>query len=403
MIHSYNKLLADMVLSNMEDSIDKQPQPIAYSTKSNKMIGGKRVRLHPQVGHTAYSTDPSTLISHDNLLFDSNIYGGYSGAGQGNENEYGGSFWDDIGNGLKNVGKEVILPIGKEVAKDALKSYLTGGDMFDDAKHLLSNGDIVNDVSHMPIKDLIDHAKSGFDALTKKLKGGDIGSDILNGLKQAIPFIAPLMMGLGRKPRTGILHHIHPSYSHMYSLVKHAHSKGGDVGSDILNALKQAIPYVAPLMMGLGRGGSFFGDIGHGLKNIGSEVFNDVIIPTGKEVGKSVLKSYLTKGAGKRGRPKKGGDIGSDILNGLKGILNETPLGLLGLGKRGRPKKGGENGTALYQGGASELYPPTIAKGGKRGVKKGTSKRGDLIKKVMKEKGCNLAQASAYIKQHNLY
>jgi hypothetical protein len=59
--------------------------------------------------------------------------------------------------------------------------------------------------------------------------------------------------------------------------------------------------------------------------------------------------------------------------------------------KRGRPAK--------MCGGAGELYPPAVAKGGKRG----STARGALIKKVMKEQGLNLGQASKYIKEHNLY
>jgi len=73
----------------------------------------------------------------------------------------------------------------------------------------------------------------------------------------------------------------------------------------------------------------------------------------------------------------------------------------------GRPRK------ALH-GGASELYPPSVAKGGARKSTKKTTKkttksvsnkkseRGQLISKIMKEKGLNLGQASKYIKEHNL-
>ena len=458
---SYNKFISDLVLKNIEGDIKNMPQPHAFSNEQQlhmslqggfnetktehvpTMYGGKRVRSHPQCGHTAYSTEPATLLSSDNLMFDHGIYGGDNlrGSGQGNENLYmGGSFWDDIGNGLKNVGSQVIndviLPVGKEVGKDALKSYLKGGDMLEDA---------VENISDRSVKNLLANAKKGFDSLTRKLKGGDVGSDILNGLKSVASTIVPFLSGLGRKPKNSILDHIHPVLSHLHALVKHAHSKGGNVGDDILNGLKQAIPIVAPLLMGLGRGGSLFGDI----KNFGKQAFNDVVKPVAVEMGKDAIKSYI-KGSGKRGRPSKagnryvplpegfnthqytpslvggdfksdieamakggkkrgrpskkggvngtelygakGGDIGSDILNGISKV---APFLMMGLGKkpRGRPSKCG---------GSAELYPPSI-KGGKRGVKKGTSKRGEIVKKVMKEKGLNLAQASKYVKEHNLY
>ena len=49
--------------------------------------------------------------------------------------------------------------------------------------------------------------------------------------------------------------------------------------------------------------------------------------------------------------------------------------------------------------GSGELYPPTVAKGGRRG----SSARGELIKKVMREHGLNLGQASKHIKENGLY
>jgi hypothetical protein len=49
-------------------------------------------------------------------------------------------------------------------------------------------------------------------------------------------------------------------------------------------------------------------------------------------------------------------------------------------------------------GGASELYPPAVIKGGK----KPPSARGLLIKKVMAQRKCSLGEASKYIKQNNL-
>lgn len=48
-------------------------------------------------------------------------------------------------------------------------------------------------------------------------------------------------------------------------------------------------------------------------------------------------------------------------------------------------------------GGASELYPPAVMKGGKK-----PSARGLLIKKVMAQRKCSLPEASKYIKEHNL-
>lgn len=87
----------------------------------------------------------------------------------------------------------------------------------------------------------------------------------------------------------------------------------------------------------------------------------------------------------------------------LSALTQKATEKIEGAGKRrGRPKK--------LHGGASELYPPTVAKGGARKSTKKTTKsvsnkkseRGQLISKIMKEKGLNLGQASKYIKEHNL-
>ena len=62
-------------------------------------------------------------------------------------------------------------------------------------------------------------------------------------------------------------------------------------------------------------------------------------------------------------------------------------------------------------GGASELYPPAVMKGGAKsgGAKSGGAKsggarteRGALIKQIMNKNGCSLGQASRYIKENNL-
>lgn len=57
-------------------------------------------------------------------------------------------------------------------------------------------------------------------------------------------------------------------------------------------------------------------------------------------------------------------------------------------------------------GGASELYPPAIMKGGVKsgGAKSGGARtaRGALIKQIMNKHGCTLGEASRYIKENNL-
>lgn len=214
-----------------------------------------------------------------------------------------------------------------------------------------------------------------------------------------------------------------------------AHPQVGNTAYSRENA--SLVPHGNNLMLDHLDGAGWFDDITSGLKNVGSEVFKDVILPVGKEVGRDALKSYL-KGNGRRGRPKKqvnqGAGIGEDILEGVKTLAPFAPL-LMGLGReeenkmggkrRGRPKKGGDFfgdiadigksvvkdvGKDLLRdyirgkgrpkkGGSAELYPPAVAKGGKRAP----NKRAEIVKKVMKQHGLNLPQASKYVKEHNLY
>ena len=144
------------------------------------------------------------------------------------------------------------------------------------------------------------------------------------------------------------------------------------------------------------------------------------------------------KGSGRRGRPRKMKtavmsmeDLGMEEMEGgkkyglsrlLKDINKTTKsLGIRkylrqiadagvekavgsikGAGKRGRPRKGG----ALLSGEDEDLtgsYPPSLSTVYKGGAGGGRNARAEIVRKVMKEKGLNLPQASKYVKEHGLY
>lgn len=216
---SYNKYIADLVYKNLDEYIENTPQPETISTQQNRdqypqqLYGGKRVRAHPQPGHTAYSQDPTNLMTNNNLLLNNSSYSG-------------GSFWDDMGNTFKSVGNEVlhdvVLPVAKDVGKEALTTYLKGsgikthiikksrgrpskkggdilGDLGNIGKSVLSEvSPILKEVAKDSLKSYVKGSGRGRGRPSKK-KGGDIGSDILNGIKEVAPIVAPLLMGLGRK------------------------------------------------------------------------------------------------------------------------------------------------------------------------------------------------------------
>lgn len=184
------------------------------------------------------------------------------------------------------------------------------------------------------------------------------------------------------------------------------------------------------------------------LKSIGKEVGKEVM-PVVKEVAVELLKEKI-KGRG-RGRPKKvagigqlkGGNTTDDILNGLHtgvhlmgepfhmiGLPNPADVGyeigtkfiapaILGKKGRGRPKKVAGYSLKDFSKDASklghdvskelglqELGKEVLKKEAKKQLTgKGSDKRslrGAIVKKVMKEHGLSLPQASKYVKEHGL-
>ncbi len=156
-----------------------------------------------------------------------------------------------------------------------------------------------------------------------------------------------------------------------------------------------------------------------------------------KPVAKPIIKALTDKavskiiGAGKRprGRPRKnallpeeqmmgsgmsGGEYGYEGMEGAgisggKYSVNKFVRDFNKIGKLVKPvakpiiraltNKAVDKIAGAGMSGGAELYPPTVARGGKRG----STARGELIKKVMKEHGLKLGQASKFIKEHGLF
>jgi DNA gyrase inhibitor GyrI len=157
-----------------------------------------------------------------------------------------------------------------------------------------------------------------------------------------------------------------------------------------------------------------------------------------KPVAKPIIKALTDKavskivGAGKRprGRPRKttllpeeqmmmgagmsGGEYGYGGMEGAgisggKYSVNKFVRDFNKIGKLVKPvakpifraltNKAVDKIAGAGMSGGAELYPPTVARGGKRG----STARGELIKKVMKEHGLKLGQASKFIKEHGLF
>jgi hypothetical protein len=130
------------------------------------------------------------------------------------------------------------------------------------------------------------------------------------------------------------------------------------------------------------------------LKPVAKEVFEEVLVPEGKKA----LREYIKSGLGS----------------------NEENVGGAMKRPRGRPKKVLEAGALIRNAPKefhSSVYPPALASynhelpiqsrgpmGAGRKAKSGAkSKRGEIVKQVMKKHGLSLGEASKFVKENNLY
>jgi len=227
---------------------------------------------------------------------------------------------------------------------------------------------------------------------------GDVGHELKSGLSKgakavwhdvvvpvgtsmAKDYVKKKMTGTGRKPGRPKKHYVHHDVR-LYEPEEHHERvdgagfwkdfgegfKKGAVGS--LKVASKVAPYALPLLMAAGRekkrrgrprrnveGGNKTWDaikkgatsVGRFVAPIGKEIFHDVIVPVGTQMAKDYVKSKMG------------------------GVRKRKCIG-----------------------GASELYPPAVMKGGTR------TARGALIKQIMAKNRCTLGEASKYIKEHKL-
>ncbi|MFN9908332.1 MAG: hypothetical protein ACK56F_19755, partial [bacterium] len=80
-MNTYNRQLAHDIRGNIERFLETHPHAEALS--SGYLTGGKRVRMHPQAGFTAYNQDPATLVpTHGNLMLNTFNDNSLSGSGR---------------------------------------------------------------------------------------------------------------------------------------------------------------------------------------------------------------------------------------------------------------------------------------------------------------------------------
>lgn len=190
----------------------------------------------------------------------------------------------------------------------------------------------------------------------------------------------------------GKIHHPHP----------HVHHKGIHPAHKHHPHLKK---FSKKQLMEMISGGSIYDDyvkpaakvIGH----VGKEIFNDIVVPVGKELVKDAVKGAI--GGKKRGRP-------SGSKNKAKAFIEKVaePPVLEQLLKP-KAKRVRKSKTVLKNLEEKEEEEKVEkgeikAEGGKkkRVLSDKMKHRAEIVKKVMKEHGLKLGAASKYVKEHNL-
>ena len=142
-----------------------------------------------------------------------------------------------------------------------------------------------------------------------------------------------------------------------------------------------------------GSGGNFLDSlkhVGNYMKPLAEKIGKDVILPVAMDTGKQALTSYMSGAGIKRKRKLKGsGSSGGNFLDSLKHVGNYIKPIAEKVGKDvilPVAMDVGKQALTSYMSGA--------------GLK--MKRRAELVKKIMHESGCNLPEASKYIKQNNL-
>jgi len=376
---NYNDKIADMIQQSEYDMIRNLPQPT--------MFGGRRPMKHPL---PAMNFSPSSLSVGTPPPF-SQYYGGNSMLYAERKTHpftaikpiRGGFSFNDFISGAKDVLAPVakeLAPIAADVGKDLLKDYLTGkgkprgrprkhhtpivpygGMHFSEMGngHMTtygrgSNGMIANRIHDIRLRN-------------QRRTGGYSFQDFIHDAAPVVQTLAPiaLMAGLG-KPK-----------------------KRGRKAKALANTLTNA------------TGGYSFNDFIHDAGKVVSPVYNEIIKPVATDVGKDVLKSYLTgKGKARKPRAPKGGFsfkdftnsiapvasfVGNDILAPVAKDIGKDALKSLITGKGRRRKKKNTDTDST----TSSASP--------------RAKRGQIVKQVMAKHGLSLPQASKFVKEQGLY
>jgi hypothetical protein len=363
MSQEYKRYIARKVRDNQYKYLHHTDQPEALSTTQYQNLrGGKSLRSHPRPGYTQNSEDVGTLFVGGptlmNRMFNGNI--GDSDSGSDSESDISDDEYTYVDPNFKNIkGAGFWGDVGNE-----LKSGLSKG-----AKAVFH--DVIVPVGTSMAKDYVKKKMTGTGRPRGRPRKHYVHHDVR--LIEPEEHHKPVEKRKRGRPRKQ-----HLNGSGFWKDFGHGFVQGikgsTKVASKVLPIATMLAPEIAPLTgavlatnqlinKGSGRrprgGNKIWDNIKKGAKVVGrvaapiaKEIFHDVIVPAGTEMAKNYVKSKM-------------------------------------------------GGRRRCVGGASELYPPAVMRGGAKSGGARTA-RGELIKKVMAKYKCNLGQASKYIKEHNL-
>jgi hypothetical protein len=320
-----------------------------------KMVGGSRYNSHVPAGNNG----GLPLNLHAGLAVNSGgQLAGIDGAVSG-----GSKVGDQIASVAKTLAPFAPLLMGLgtkkgQTRKTARKAYMSGGYSFND---------FIGDVAGVG-------KEVAPDLIRSYMKGGYSFNDFIGDVAHVGKEVAPDLIrayasGAGRPKK-----------------------RGGAVSKEQLVDLfnTYGMPVVAKAsktsLLNTLRGGysfnDFIGDVAH----------------VGKEVAPDLIRAYAS-GAGRKRASKKGGLSLSDVIDTAKGVGKKAISTIKEEAMKQAPAV-----KALAISEAKKLAPQAIdavkrAVGGAGG----RAKRAEIVKKVMKEKGLSMIQASSYVKQHGLY
>jgi hypothetical protein len=227
--------------------------------------------------------------------------------------------------------------------------------------------------------------------------------------------------GFARKPRGSIKSHIAGVHPHIV-----AHFGGARNKTELKNKILSMHPHLAHL-----KGAGFWDGLGNLFKHTGIAPNNTIHDPTQEERQKpkevtdimdTVYDVYKGVGGARRRHPVVRHHMsGSGWKNAMTSWMKPSPLSPLVLGLSGKARKrpirrrGGAIIVDPYSGipiGSSSRKPINyisgvgtpeylLSRGGAMRVPK--NERGELVKKVMRERGLSLPQASSFVKMSGLY